>query len=213
MPLLICPRLPWSTQLHGSSTPGCIIYSHPIHMLLKPEPLFLWNSVWMLNGRVQVLLRLCSSTICSQIDRMYIYRETVRTHAIYWCSKSCDCNKDKYDMTKFLVVMHEQLLWEYSTKSSTEAAQWSRLLSKFPTELCSGLSFCPSLPQIYSEVWGAPKFDYAIRLVSEHLRMLLQTLRAHCLAPGRSGSIEKYLQVLVRSPGVCGSIACCFQTN
>ena len=63
-------------QLGGSSTPGSIISSHPIPMHLDPEPLFLMNSVWMLNGRVQMLLRLCSITICGQIDRIYIYRET-----------------------------------------------------------------------------------------------------------------------------------------
>jgi len=34
-------------QLHGSSTLGGIISSHPIAMLLKPEPLFLMNPVWM----------------------------------------------------------------------------------------------------------------------------------------------------------------------
>jgi len=33
-------------------------------------------SLSSLNGRVQVLLQLCLSTICGQIDRMYMYRET-----------------------------------------------------------------------------------------------------------------------------------------
>jgi len=65
-----------SAQLRGSSTLGSIISSHAIPMLLEPEMLFLLNSVCMFNGRVLVLLRLCSSTICGQIDRMYIYRET-----------------------------------------------------------------------------------------------------------------------------------------
>jgi len=35
-----------------------------------------------LNGPVQVLLRLCSTTICSEIDRMYIHRKTQIMHAI-----------------------------------------------------------------------------------------------------------------------------------
>jgi len=43
--------------------------------------------------------------------------------------------------------------------------------------------------------------------------MLLQNLRAHCLAPGGSGSILKYLEALMRSPGVSGRIACCFRTD
>jgi len=41
-------------------------------------------------------------------------------HGILWCSESCDCNKDKYDKTKYLVVMWEPLLWEYSIKSRAE---------------------------------------------------------------------------------------------
>jgi len=43
--------------------------------------------------------------------------------------------------------------------------------------------------------------------------MLLQSLRALCLAPGGSGGVWKYLGALVRSPGVSGWIACGFQTE
>jgi hypothetical protein len=43
--------------------------------------------------------------------------------------------------------------------------------------------------------------------------MLLQSLRALCLAPGGSGSIWKYLEALLRSPGVSGRIACGFRTE
>jgi hypothetical protein len=70
----LCPRCCGSMQWHGSSTPDSIISSHPISILLKPEPLFLINSFWMLHVHVQVLRRLCSSTIHRQIDRIYIYR-------------------------------------------------------------------------------------------------------------------------------------------
>jgi len=101
----LCPRFRASTQLRGSSTPGCMISSHPITTLLEPEPLFLLNSLWMLNECVQVLLQSCSSTICGQIDRMYIYRDIQIMHAILRCSKSCDCNNDEYDIMKCLVVM------------------------------------------------------------------------------------------------------------
>ena len=58
-----------------------------------------------LTGRVQVLLQSCSTSICGQIVRMYIYRETYIIHAISWCSKSCYCNNDKYVQTKCLVVI------------------------------------------------------------------------------------------------------------
>ena len=43
--------------------------------------------------------------------------------------------------------------------------------------------------------------------------MLLQSLRAHCAAPGWSGSICKNLEALVRSPGVSGRVACFSQPD
>jgi len=43
--------------------------------------------------------------------------------------------------------------------------------------------------------------------------MLLQSLRALCLAPGGSGSVWKYLEAQVRLPGVSGRIACGFRTE
>jgi hypothetical protein len=49
--------------------------------------------------------------------------------------------------------------------------------------------------------------------LQKHLRMFLQGLQAHCLAPGRSGSILQYLEALVRLPGASGRIACCFRTD
>ena len=51
------------------------------------------------------------------------------------------------------------------------------------------------------------------RCFQEHLRMLLQSLRALCLSPGGSGSIWKCLEALVRLPGVSGRIACGFQSE
>ena len=43
--------------------------------------------------------------------------------------------------------------------------------------------------------------------------MLLQSLRALCLAPGGSGSVWKYLEALARSPRVSGRIVCAFWTE
>ena len=43
----LCPSCHGSMQLRGSSTPGSIISSHLILILVEPEPLFLMNSVWM----------------------------------------------------------------------------------------------------------------------------------------------------------------------
>jgi hypothetical protein len=44
----------------------------------------------------------------------------------------------------------------------------SRLLSTYPTELCSGLSFCWSLLQIWAEVPRASKWYYSIKDISKH---------------------------------------------
>jgi hypothetical protein len=51
------------------------------------------------------------------------------------------------------------------------------------------------------------------RCFQEHLRMLLQILRASYLAPGGPGSIGNYVGAPVRSTGVSGRFACGFQTD
>jgi len=51
------------------------------------------------------------------------------------------------------------------------------------------------------------------RCFQEHLRMLLQSLRSLCFAPGGPGSIWNYLGALVRSTGVFGRFPCGFQTD
>jgi hypothetical protein len=45
------------------------------------------------------------------------------------------------------------------------------------------------------------------------LGILLQRLRAHCLAPGGPERIKNYLGALVRTTGVSGSCACGFRTD
>ena len=118
-----------------------------------------------LNGRLQVLHWLCSTTICGQIDRMYIYRDTWIMHAILWGSESCDCNKDKYD-------------------------SWNALC-----------------------LWNPKNHCYNCRCFQEHLRMLLQSLRGLCKAPGGPQSIWKYLKALVKTTGVSRRFTCGCQTN
>jgi len=51
------------------------------------------------------------------------------------------------------------------------------------------------------------------RCFQVHLRMLLQSLRALCKAPGGPGSIWKYFEELVRVTRVSRRFACGFQTN
>jgi len=47
----------------------------------------------------------------------------------------------------------------------------------------------------------------------EHLRLLLQSLRAHCKAPGGTGSIWKYLEALLMATGVSGRFVYGFRTD
>jgi len=61
--LSLFPRWRGSTPLRGFSRPGSMISSHFLPRLLDLEP-------------IQMLLRLCSTTISGQIDRTYTYRDT-----------------------------------------------------------------------------------------------------------------------------------------
>ena len=138
------------------------------------------------HGRVQVLLQLCSTTICGQIDRMYIYRKTYIMHAILWCCESCDCNKDEMPCgnvrTTAVRIRHQV---------SCCAAQRSRMLLKSPPDqsyaaVSASLKVSRRSAQRSRELQNS-----TILSVKSHsiLRMLLQSLRALCLAPGGSGSI------------------------
>jgi len=114
-------------------------------------------------------------------------------HAILRCSESCDCNKDEYDKTKCLVVMLKPLLWEYGTKSpagvsaalevSQRAAQWSHLLSKSPADLRRGLKSSTIWLFYKSNLVASWMHLHKCRCFHEHLRLLLESLRAHCSAP------------------------------
>jgi len=70
-----------------------MVGSLPSSSIVSPQRPPSGASISFLNGHVQVLLRLCSTTIWGQIDHMYIYRKTQIMHAILWCSESCDCKR------------------------------------------------------------------------------------------------------------------------
>jgi len=132
----------------------------------------------------------------------------------------CSCG------TLSTTAVYKPLLWEFGTKTPTELAQSSQLLSKSPAELGWGLSFPPGLPQACADISAAPNVTILIvnfvaswmhlhncRCFQDHLRMLLQIPGAHCKAPGRPGSIWKYVEALVRAAGVSGRFACGFRTE
>jgi hypothetical protein len=103
--------------------------------------------------------------------------------------------------TKCLVVMepYEPLLQKYGTKS--------------PAELRRGLS-CFKISLSYkSNIRASRMHLFNCKCFEKHLRMLLQSLKSLCLAPGGPGSIWKYLYALVTSRGVSGRLACGFRTD
>jgi len=93
------------------------------------------------------------------------------------------------------------------------AVQRSRLLSKSPADLHRGLRSSKIWLSYQSNLVAFRMRLHNCRCFQEHLRLLSQRLRAHCVASGGSGSVQKYLEAQVRSPRVSGRIACCFRTN
>jgi len=71
----------------------------------------------------------------------------------------------------------------------------------------------PSLPQSCVEVSAAPKFDYPICHISEHLSVLWKSVWGLCLVRGGPGSIWKNIKALVRSTRVFGRFAFAFRTD
>jgi len=114
---------------------------------------------------------------------------------------------------RVVAELEDPLLCESGTKSPEELAQRSQLLLMSAADLRRGLRCSRSLPQTCAEVSAAPKFDYPKSQISEHLRMLLQSLRALCEAPGGPGSIRQYLETLGRATGESGRFGCGFWTD
>ena len=135
-------------------------------------------------------------------------------HAILWCSECCDCNKDKYDKRNaFCYDTLRITAVRIRHQVSSIAVQMPQLLWMSLTDLCSGLS-CSK--RWLSCKWNLVEFWMHLspfRCFRQHLKILLQSLRALCLAPGGPGSIYKYLVVRVMSNRVSGRILFLFETN
>jgi len=91
---------------------------------------------------------------------------------------------------------------------SCRAPQWSLSLLKSPTDLRRGLR-CSILWQSYkSHLIAFWMYFHICSSFQEHLRILLQSLRAYSLAPGGPGGIWKYLEAQVRLTGESGRFVC-----
>jgi len=118
--------------------------------------------------------------------------------------------------------------------------QCENMAPSIPQSLCSGMSSSRNLPQTCAAVAAAHNgyrrpvqrshqlhnltiliitlvaswmHLHHFRCFEEHMRMLLQSLRALCKAPGGAQSIREYLEAVVRATRVSGRFAYGFQTE
>jgi len=130
----------------------------------------------------------------------------IRRNALWLCKNHCRENT-AWSLPQSCAEVSAAL------EVSRRDAQRSQLLSKPPADLCRG----PRSSQIWlfykSNLVASWMHLQNCRCFLEHLRMLLQSLRVLCVAPGGSGSVLQHLEALVRLPGVSGRIACCFRTD
>jgi hypothetical protein len=130
-------------------------------------------------------------------------------HAILWCCDSGDCNKDEYDRWN--------ALWLRNTKNHYyESMAPSLLQSCTVVSATLEVSRRPAqrTPQlqiltILERASWMPLHN--CRCILEHLRMVIQSLRALCLAPGGPQSIWKYFKVLEQSTRVSGRFVSCIR--
>jgi hypothetical protein len=105
----------------------------------RPPSAFVCSLDWCL----QVLFQLCSSTVCSQIDHMYIYRDLDRYNMPY------------YDLTNVGTVIKTNMVDEMPCGYGT-----------LRNHCCENMA--PSLPQTCAMVSAAPQRDYLISQILWH---------------------------------------------
>jgi len=130
----------------------------------------------------------------------------IRRNALWLCKNHC-CENMTSSLPQSCTAVSA------APDVSCRAVWQSQLLSKSSADLRRGLRSSKISLFYQSYLVASWMHLHNCRCFQEHLRMLLQSPRALCLAPGRSGSIWKYLEALVRSAGVSGRIACCFRTD
>jgi len=130
----------------------------------------------------------------------------VRQNALCLCMNNCCEN------TIPSLLLRCTAVWA-ALKVSRRAVQRSQILWKSPANL-RGRPRSSKMWQFYRSNLVASWMHLPnCRCFQEHLKMLLQRLRALCFAPWGSGSIQKYLEALVRTLGVSGRFVRCFRTN
>jgi len=146
-------------------------------------------------------------------DTVYIYMVRLRfsIYTIFWCSESCDWNKDEYDRPNALWLWHRK---DHCCENMAPCfPQRSHLLLKSPTDLHRGLNCSKIRLSHMSTIRASWMLLHNHMCIQEHPWIILQSLRALYFAPVGPGSIWKNLEALVRSTEVSKYIACGFQKN
>jgi len=81
----------------GRSGGMTMVGSQPSSSIVSPQQPPCGAYLGVLNGRLEVLLRSCSTTISGQNEHMYIYTYSYILHALLRGNESFDLNKQKYD--------------------------------------------------------------------------------------------------------------------
>lgn len=90
---------------------------------------------------------------------------------------------------------------------------WFQVLSKSPANLFRGLSSSKIWLFYHSNRIASGVHHYNCRCFQKHLRLRLHSQRIHSNAPWGTGSVWKYLELLLGGIGVLGSIGCSFRIS
>jgi len=128
-------------------------------------------------------------------------------HVILWCRKSCDSNKNKSDKWNALFI------WNPKTHCCENTVLCFLQNCAVVSSCSQSLSYSNIRLSYKSNLVASWMHLHNCRCFQEHLRMYIQSLRAHCLVPGGRGSIWNHLGAPVRSTRGSGRFVCGFWTD
>jgi len=219
--IIVCP--PWALSLSPKSLDLC----KPACDLPQPKwmVVVVRNRLSLRKGievHLQVLSISMSWCFTDFTQVLFDARLMVCTYPeILWNCRPYD------DVAYFVTVtttnMIDKILWGCGTlisfvvwiwhQVSCRAMQRSQLVLKSSADLCRGLS-CFKIGLLYkSNLIASWMHLHHCRCFLQHLRKVLQNLRALCLPAEGPGSIWKYLGAQGGSTRVSGRLAWGFQTN
>jgi len=144
---------------------------------------------------------------CDIVNHVTVTKTNMITQNAMWLCKNHCSENTAPSLLRCCTVVSAAL------EVSHRAVRRSQLLFKSPADLHRGLNTSKIWLSYISYLIVFWRYLDNCRCIQVHHWMLFRSLRAHCLAAGRSGNIEKYLENRVRSPWVSIRIVCCFRTE